>query len=117
MASTMELSHAPKNDEDQSWDQHFFTNDPTALTVSPTVPAYFTVQQDSQPVDPNIAPWLSESFNDVIPESVGPLFHPAHISPSAHSSHPGPSTFPLQRSDFQRFLVFSHKAQAPSTHQ
>lgn len=80
MASAMELSRAPKNDEDQSWDPHFFTNDPTALTVSPTVPAYFAVQQDSQPVDPNIAPWLSEQFNDVIPEYVGPQFHPAHAS-------------------------------------
>lgn len=110
MASAMQLSHAPKNDEDQPWDPHFFSNDPTALTVSPTVPAYFAVQQDSQPVDPNIAPWLSEPFNDAIPEYVGSQFHPAHISPSAHSSHPGPSAFPFQGSHFQKFLVFSHKA-------
>lgn len=75
MASAMELSHAPKNDEDQSWDPHFFGNDPTALNVSPTVPTYFGVQQESQPVDPSIAPWLSESFDGAIPEYVGPRFH------------------------------------------
>jgi hypothetical protein len=77
MASAMELSHAPNNDEDQSWDPHIFTNDPTALTVSPTIQTYFSVHQDSQPVDPNIAPWLSEQFNDNIPVRVGLRFHPA----------------------------------------
>ena len=84
MASAMELSHAPKNDDDQSWDPHFLTNDPTALTVSPGAHTYFAAQQDSQPVDPNIAPWLSEQFNDAIPGRVSPRFHPAQISASAH---------------------------------
>jgi len=81
MASAMELSHAPKTDEDQFWDPHFFTNESTALTGSPTVHTYFAAQQDSQPVDPNIAPWLSEQFNDAIPERVCPRFLPAQISP------------------------------------
>jgi hypothetical protein len=84
----MELSHAPKNDEDQSWDPYSFTSDPTALTVSPTVPAYFTVQQESQPVDLSIAPWLSDQFNDAIPARVSPCFRPQISLSSLDSLRP-----------------------------
>lgn len=103
----MELSHPPKSDEDQSWDPHFLTSNPTTLTISPSAHTYFAVQQDSQPVDPSIAPWLSEQFDDATPERVCPRFHPAQISLSAHSSGPGPSTFPLKG---KRILLFAYKA-------
>lgn len=115
MASAMELSHAPKNDEDQSWDTHFFSNDPTALTVSPNAPAYFAVQQDSRPVDPNIAPWLSEQFNDVIPERVGPQFHPPQIS---HSQLTRPAqALPPSHSKGAIFKGSSFSFMKPKLHQ
>lgn len=105
MAFAMELSHAPKTDEDQSWDPHFLTNESTALTVSPTVHTYFAAQQDSQPVDPNIAPWLSEQFNDAIPERVSSRFLPPQVSPQ-FTRPARPFHLPTQRRQYSKIPHF-----------